>query len=252
MVSYIVDENGDKTHAVIPINEWVRIKSMSVEDELLGYVKNMSDSVKGKFLPSIIFDMSMLFSNLDVETNIEEIMNSHYKYFELVSSKDIGLLYLMRTADLNMFMLLDFQEENIEKGLEEFDKLFSIKNLQGKKLTIEEFKKLQHIFLFISTPLEVLNKFNQSFQIGTTGFSKRVRKDAEIRRLFFYDFSTLYPALFPEKLGEYGGMKEIMENLAEAIYSQNVKESAITQMYKAIRDAKERIRKGKWRIYIGA
>ncbi len=253
MVSYIVDEYGNETHAVVPIDEWENIQSiLSPENISMGTIECTKKAMHGRAIPSVVFDINTIMNKIDTEKNINEIINIHYKYLELFDSKDIGLLYLIRTVGFNMYMLLDVPlNNNTNELLDQFYELFQIKNLHNEKLKYEEFKSLQKIFLLTATPKELVNTFKKYFQLGVSGFSKRIRKDAEIKRLFFYDFSVLYPLVFPDKITELGELKEKTEDLAEIIYSKNTKSSAIAQMYKAIRDSKERIEQEGWKIYIG-
>lgn len=253
MISFLVDENGNKTHAVIPIDEYMKMKAFTADEKLIGFFGNMTQAVMGKALPSTMYDLTMILSDHDFESSIEDMIKSHYKYLETLSSKDFGLLYLMRSSDFNMFMMVDasIDTDASNRVLDFFENDLKILPKRKEHLTFDDFEQLQQIFALSLTPQEVVQKFNQYFKIGVDNYSRKIRRDAELKRLFFYDFSNLFPVLYPSEVGQIGDIKATLENLALELYPNNSKESAITQMNKAIRDAKDRIFRDGWKEYVG-
>ena len=251
MVSYIVDESGNKTHAVVPIDEWHKIDLQKVDG--LPYQKSdIEDIVSGSVVRSVLFDITMIMSHSEKDKKLAYVVNTHYKYLDEFDSKDIGLLYLFRETRFNMIMAGEISRSNeADEIIEKFCEMYTIKTLYNKNLTIEDFQKVQKIFLNTVSPKDAIKKFKLYFKIGVDGFSKRLRKDAEIKRLFFYDLSNYFTLVFPNDIKEIGELKKMMENMAESIYEKNSKESAITQMNKAIREANQRIEKDKWKAYLG-
>jgi len=127
---------------------------------------------------------------------------------------------------------------------------YYITNLYNRQLEIEEVKTFVNLLIHTNNPINLIREFNNSFKIGVDGYQKRLRKDAEVKRLYLYDMERFLPILIDSAPTQLGDLKDHMAEIAIQIYPNNSKESAISQMNKAIRDAYERVN-SRWKEYVG-
>jgi len=245
MVSYIVDEAGKKTHAVIPINDW-----NSIVDELndknakaiIDGTLNLNNGTNKTVIPSIISSVSIL-TMLDSPTFLKGLEELFW-FVKSASPSEIGFMYLLRTDEFAEYIYSEFNEENIKKLHVDFH----ITDLQGIPLSLEKSKKLQSIVIDNTSLDAVLKEFRVSYMIGAKNNQKRVRRDAEIKRFFIFDALDYLPKVFPDLVMDIDAYKY---ELSIHLYPDNTKESAMAQLNKAHREAKDRIYSNQWIEYLG-
>jgi hypothetical protein len=245
MVSYIVDKYNKKTHAVVQIDEWNDI----INDVNSKAVKSIIDGTQGltqgtnkTTIPALVHSMSAL-SMMESPTFLKALKEIFW-YVSSASPSEIGLLYLLRTDEFAEFINSDFNEENIKR----FQLDFHITDLQGLPLSLKKAKSLKYIILNSGVPDAIIKEFRISFLIGAKNNHKRVRRDADIKRLFIFDALEYLPKIFPELIMDIDIYKN---DLSKSLYPDNTKDSAMAQLNKAHREAKDRVYSNKWLEYIG-
>ena len=245
MVSFIVDENNKKTHAVIPIKEWNEIVDgihdkgvKAIIDGTIGMINGDNKTI----IPALISSLHIL--NMFESPTFLNALKEMYWYVSSASPSEIGLMYLLRTDEFATYIHSQLDEENIKRIHEDF----YITDLQGTLLSLKKAKRLQSMILNNTAMDGILKEFRISFIIGVKNNQKRVRRGADIKRFFIFDALEYFPKAFPDLVLDIDVYKN---DLATHLYPDNTKESAMAQLNKAYREAKDRIYSHKWVEYLG-
>jgi len=245
MISYIVDEHNKKTHVVISIDEWNDIINnmsskavKSIVDGTLGVVEGTNKII----IPALMHAMSAL-SVLESPTFLQALKEIYW-YISSASPSEIGFMYLMRTDEFAEYINSDLNNENIKRLKSDFH----ITDLQGMPLTLKKANTLKSSILGNAVPDAILKEFRASCLIGKKNNQKRVRRDADIKRLFIFDALEYFPKVYTDLFVDIDKYKN---DLSKYLYPDNTKDSAMAQLNKAHREAKDRIYSNQWLEYIG-
>lgn len=237
MVSYIVDEYANKTHVVIPIDEWLKI---SHQQKINGTMSNSYDTIQSSYPITHLRKIMHLISGME-KTPVEEWKKQYaefFYYFDTLKSKDIGFLYLIRNNDFR-YLLRTYSEENAQK----LKDTYYICSKENQVLTEKDIDILFHK-LFQLDEYDFLIFFNENYK-HVFNFKKKIRLKAEVKRLFIYDVMETFPAYMSNY---YKITKdEAQTKLMKYMYENN--SGAKTQVQRALRDADERINHGQWLSY---
>ena len=241
MVSYIVDESGNKTHAVVPIREWEKIK----EDIYFNEDKN--SSYPEEHISKII--------NFLKDNNNQSIQSwkahyeEYYNYYNKLDFVDFMVLYLYRSG----FFGVTFSDEiyeNIDMNKSDlFLTHIEVSNINyvTKNDDAIDWKVYKDIRdnIAVTTEQEFLMYFHSKVKFTSESIEyfkqryKRVHKNAERDRLFVYDIYILFGSGFvntPKKLIFKDIEKSQAQYIAKHLYKDN-----ISQVYRAGKEAQERI-----------
>lgn len=240
-VSYITN-HGELTHAVVPIELWESIVD-GVHDSNMAEIETKTLNLSKK-TTTPGFSSIALIMQLDSPEFLESLKH-HFWYLSTASAHDIALLYLIRTHEFLEYM--DADEVFTEEDLEYLYSEFCIVDLQGQKLKQDKANKLRKLLLNNFDPHDMLNEFKKSYRFKASSHTKRIRRDAEMKRIFIFDILEVVPQIMPDAISDIDGLKETM---ASAIYPNNTPESAMAQLNKAHREARDRILNSKWKEYL--
>jgi len=244
MINYIVDEHGNKTHAIVPIDTWNNIKNGVDENSVKAIIDGAMDLSVGT-IPVLMHSMGA-FSFMDSPT-FSSVLKDMFWYINSASPSEIGLMYLLRTAEFSEYIMnSDLDEKNIERLSSEF----YISDLQGYPLSLEKAQNLRSVIMGSINPESLLKEFRKHFIIGSKNNKKRIRRDAEMKRLFIFDALDFFPRVMPELMIDES-IEGFKDDLSTILYPENTRESAIAQLNKAYREAKDRIYANEWVEYIG-
>ncbi len=241
MISYLVDEYGKRTHAVIPIDEWEAIQKLNPENQL---AIDLDDIVP--FMGETI----VLLSSLNSADTFQNDLQNRFAYFQSLSANDIALLYLIRSPQFEQ----QVKHHSYSQGIAEllFND-FKITGVNGEKLSKDAFQDLKKIYMDSFSNMEFLQKFMQKFSFGKVDNKKRIRRDAELKRIVTYDLSLYISRLMksnPTKLTQGDDFKTFLERLVSVMYPNSTPKSAMAQMNKALDEAKKRIHHRGWQEYL--
>lgn len=239
MVSYLTDEYGNKTHAVVPIEEWLKI----CDQKNKGLVISNYDQVQSSY-PIIhlrkILPLVMGMDNTPVD-KWKEQYNDYFGYMNNLKAKDIALLYLIRSSDFRAFIRKS-DKQMIPGGL---NAIYFIYSKDKKPLTSEEVKKLNDN-LYSMDEQSFIRFFHENYRFRDP-IKKKIRISAEIDRLFIYDVMETYP-LYMDAYYKIN-KDEALSKLMKYVYSDS--SAAKTQVQRALREADERINEiDKWEKYL--
>lgn len=268
-LSYIVDAVGNKTHVVIPYEDWIELRKLQ-RDNQPDIIKASDTFFASLHMSTVAMDKNHNFIQTTATIEIEQ----QYDCIKMFNNKDIALLYLMRNKQFTLLCYNAYKKELNEQENIDFSDFsntlyekYMITDEGGKPLSNEDASYFLGVLKNETDLLNLVANINCTFQFGEEGFKKRIRHDAEIKRLFFYDKQekilsyqrsskdTGYPSYLVKRVAQNANiklnipLKEQMEQLAIEVYQNNSEQSAITQMQKAIRDAEERVA-GKWKDYV--
>lgn len=247
-VSYIVDELGKKTHAIVPIDEWRKINSS--KKNKAEESSPMEDAIVAMYsgiIPAVLEGLGAMAS-LEND-NFIDVLHNAYQYVETASPSDIALLYLIRNKEFNNVIL--YEDVSGDALVDYIYKEFHITDLNGHKLSLKQIDEMREVLLSNFKTKPLLKEFNQHYKLGDGKFKKRIRRDAEIKRLFIFDVFSYLAKISPELVEDKGGVGEIITSIAKAIYPDSEEKNAMTQAGKALREVKERTLGDAWKQYIG-
>ncbi|WP_421715815.1 hypothetical protein [Arcobacter arenosus] len=250
-LNYIVDDNGNKTHVIVKIDDWNMLKENSNDNN----IKNIGQLSTEKRIV-LVMDSSNLFLQMyrgfDLE-DWQQHFKSVFKFMNYLEAKDFGLLYLLRSDKFQYIM----KKDNLLEVSQEVYENYRIRTLDDKLLDDKSVKKLKKILLENDTSENLIKEFNSSYKIGDK-VSIKFRKDAEIKRLFVYDslriipkfFKTIVAMINPEEEKE---IEKVFSDTAHAEqllshYLYNSKN--LTQVQRALKEADERINGDLWEKYL--
>jgi len=241
MISYIVDENGNKTHAIVPIKQWTEI-----EAEML------LNQDKGSSYPEehISNTIHFLKENRNIDVTLwKKKYELYFNYYNKLDLVDFMVLYLYRSG----FFGIVFDDEAYEKVDMNTSNLFlehlSLSNIkyvtkEDKSLTWQIYKEVrdkidstteQEFLLYFHSRLKFTNSSVDYFKEQY----KRVHRNAERDRLFVYDLYILFGnkhVHVPKKYLFNELEKTPAQYIAKYLYKEN-----ISQVYRAGKEAAERV-----------
>jgi len=233
MISYIIDENGIKTHAVVPMESWLCITMLAEED-----IKKNKDKISFPIVIQNDYPMKHLQKlvplveamDYDSVDKWKKEYKTFFRYMEGLKFKDVSLLYFIRSEDFRRS--LSHYEDDGQRDT--FSFYYSIVSRNSGNLTLKEAKEL-HDALYTLDDEEFLNFFNKNYKHNVE--EKKIRIEAEINRLFVYDVMEM----FPKHMDIYYdiGIKEAQSKLMKYLYSD--KKGAKTQVQRALREASDRM-----------
>ena len=100
MINYLTDEYGNKTHVVIPIDEWLKIRDQENKGLVISNYDQIQSSYPIVHLRKIMYLVSGM-ENMPIDEWNKQY-NDYFQYFGTLKSKDIGLLYLIRNDDFKI------------------------------------------------------------------------------------------------------------------------------------------------------
>jgi len=233
MVSYIIDENGNKTHVVVPMEKWLYYSNLAEED--IDKYKNTEVFpiiIKDDYPMKHLEKMVPLVEAMDYDSvdKWKKEYKSFFRYMEGLKHKDIDMLYLIRSDEFRNMLS---KYEDAEKR-NTFSFYYSIVSRNSGNLTLKEAKELNDS-LYRLNDEEFLNFFNKNYKHTTE--DKKIRIEAEINRLFIYDLMEIYPKYMEL---EYDiTKKEAQAKLMKFLYEG--RKGAKTQVQRALKEANIRI-----------
>jgi hypothetical protein len=227
MISYIVDKDGNKTHVIIPMEEWKENHSAMSKDRIkekfvleAPVIEDLCPNKHLENLLPLIEGMELL----DVEDWQKEYKD-FFKYMEGLKYKDIYLLYLIRNKEF----IYNLTHCDNEDSLDLFQVYYGIKKLSGGDLTLHDCKELRKA-LYTLDDNDFLKYFNSKYKLNNIK-DKKIRIDAEINRLFIYDLVERFPECMTP---EYEiTPKEAQTKLMKFLYNNS--SGAKTQVQRALR-----------------
>ncbi|WP_152183158.1 hypothetical protein [Sulfurimonas indica] len=237
MINYIVDEYGNKTHAIVPIDEWLKIMHEQKISGLSVHNYDLSQSSYHIVHLRKILHLLTAMEKIPVE-EWQEQFKKYFSYYHYLKSADIGLLYLLRNKDF-IHLLSNYSDENAQ----ELYSTYFISSKKKKPLSEIEFKTL-HDKIFILDEAPFLLYFHDNYKY-VFEVQKKIRYNAEAKRLFVYDIMEVFPIYMTSY---YNITKEDAQNkLMQYLY--NNKNGAKTQLQRALREADDRINHDGWKSY---
>ncbi len=238
MLSYIIDEKGNKTHVVIPIEEWKRIKEM----ESLSSIN--VDSFPEQHISNLI-DFLKKIDNLPVEA-WKKAYEEHYSYYEKLDVVDLMILYLFRSGELGTIFDDELDHDIPEEDTSVITGGFSARRVDivkkdGSALDWKTYSLLREK-IGISSEQEFLVHFHSHVKFADKYISlfkekySRLHRNAERDRLFVYDLNYLYADNIVVKAQEFYPKSSTAKYIAEHLYNSN-----LSQVYRATKEATERI-----------
>ncbi|TKI70897.1 hypothetical protein FCU45_00460 [Sulfurimonas crateris] len=245
MVSFLMDENGKKTHAVIPIEEWEKIELYIQQDEQSEISLYPSFHIKNV--------LSFIKEHNDLSlSEWQTVYENFYSYYKKLDIKDVMALQLFRAGILG--------RAYIENNIVVYEELFKPRPIKfliekdGSPIKEKSLKILREAVANCSEYnfLDIFNKtvsFDPDLISDYRSEYKRLRRDAERDRMFIYDLDVLYSIqmfnsdkefqqIFTNdeniSIGEFRGL--INKYIAEHLYNGNV-----SQVYRAAKEGAERV-----------
>lgn len=257
-IGYITDKNGDRTHAVIPIQEWDRIREMAYSSQHRRF-----EAYPVQHLKNVL---EFIIKTRDLNVNDwRQKYEEFYSYYNELSVEDIMVLYIFRSGgfsiESNDFIMQFFNEDN-EQDEAEFEAMvwdasgsMGIRTVNGQEVTPTPFLLIGSSIANTSEE-EFIKKFytQLSIDFGTIDYfkhvHKRIRKEAERDRLFIYDLTVLfaddkcgladeYAFLFTDesKPSSKDIKAAVVKYIASRLYNDNP-----SQVYRAAKEAVERVK----------
>lgn len=247
-VNYIIDGNANKTHVVIPMDLWGKIKhhvDLEEDGQIVSWPKkhmyNLMNFVKET-------------NDLPVD-KWKQAYEKFYNYYETLKLEDILALYLFRSniwsepqkEDLSATVTYwkTFHTYEVSSLLEKTGKVITVKTLrkirnQISELDEQDFIKLYNKELYLHE--DFITEYKSKYQ--------RLRRSTERDRLFIYDLGEAFALSNGELNKEYrdlftqdddlipGDLKgKVYEYIANRLYNGN-----ISQVYRAAKEASDRMK----------
>lgn len=244
MINYIIDENGNKTHVVVPIDKWNELSiDMDINQKETTKLLNETIGTKGNGIPVLYHAISLL--SLIESPTFSSALKEILWYINNASASEIGFMYLLRTPEFIEFINKNSFDNN---SIQQLTKDFYITDLQGEPLSTEKLEIFYSIIINSATPDQMLKHLKTICIIGIKNNKKRIRRDADMKRLFIFDVVENFTTVMPELIKDMDSFKR---SLALALYPENTEDSAMAQFNKAHREAKDRIYSSGWIEYLG-
>jgi len=253
-INYMIDEDGKKTHAVVPLHIWNKIK-LDAYASMKSWNGSYPCTQVRKVLEFIKENQDL--SSEQWQTAYEEF----YAYYEKLDIEDILALYLFRSSLLACSFEDDIDEFAGEKP--EGDSLyedhfvlsrFNILTKDGGKLPRATYNLVRERISWL-TDEEFLSMFKKYLSFDKESIKeyreqhKRIRKSAERDRMFIYDVHHLFGGNICDELNNEFDMlfgngdrnqkdiiKEINIFLAKQLYNGN-----LSQVYRTAGEASQRV-----------
>lgn len=253
MIKYLIDDDGNTTHAVVPIDEWDNIidelNDFRNEEKDKDYIKPEVTSSLGQM--AMLHQIYSKYPNFDA---MRDILDDEYKYFSSFSSNDIGLLYLVRSPEFCNFLNMHNKVE-----LDEISKKYSdffIYKKDGSQITADDVRDFLHTMMAATQFDHLIRWFNARFQFGEKISKNKIRRDADFRRLFIYDCMVLFSKAYDKKirnpLSEAPGTEGLIAGNNMKIFLSQLlfKTESTLQVHRLLKEAKERIEQFGWKKYV--
>lgn len=240
MISYIVDEDGIKTHAVVPIREWQKIKEenfLSTVDIISYPDKHVEDTIE--FLKTL--------ENLSVD-EWKKSYEEHYSYYNKLDIVDFMVLYLFRSGKFGTIFGEEIEQNIDAKDTILFDDDMFMSTIRvikkdGSPLDWGMYSSIRKK-IGVSSEQEFLSYFHSKMKFDNDSIEyfknryKRLHRNAEKDRLFVYDLHVLFSDNWVKISYEdtFKKPEEIAKYLAKYLYNEN-----ISQVYRASKEAQDRI-----------
>lgn len=186
MVNYIVDEDGIKTHAVIPIDEWEKMQ-INIPEKSTSFFNSQLATVT-----AFIKDNNHLNIN-----EWKEAYEKHFSYYKKLEFEDFLALHLLRTSYITDARVQDnivlvpegfgFSMRPVKWLLEKDGTVIkekSLKLLKDAKKSGSEKNFLEVFHQVVYFDPDLIADYRSDYQ--------RLRRDAERDRLFIYDLDSRY------------------------------------------------------------
>jgi hypothetical protein len=228
--SYIVDKDGNNTHAVVPIEAWLVINDL-VEACSESIPKNIEIPiiVDTNYRRSQLLKLLPLVESMDYDS-VEDWQKKYqefFKYMDGLKYTEVEMLYRIRD---NFFIeFLDKYKD--EEARNSFSHYYSIVSRDGT-FSLEEAKELRRSVVLSD---EEFIKFFKKKYIHDVE-DKKIRIEAERNRLFIFDLMELYPEQM--ELDYDITRKEAQSKLMKFIF--NGSKGAKTQVQRALKQASVR------------
>lgn len=241
MISYLVDEDGNRSHAVVPIHEW---KNMQRKD----YLSTLDFMTFPEKHVINILNFLETLENYSID-DWKKSYDSYFDYYNKLDMIDFMVLYLFRSGTLGTLF-----DEETEKNMGENDTSLFDDTDRMHMTRIQLLKKDGSMFdwgaytsvrkkIGISSEQEFLTYFHETLKFTDTSIEyfktkyKRLHRNSEKDRLFIYDLNVLYADSFvkPEK-DFFIEPQSVAKYLAKHLYNGN-----ISQVYRATKEANERV-----------
>lgn len=223
MISYIIDENGKKTHVIIPIEMWDNNK-----EEIKGNTQIEMPVIEDMCPNKHLYNLIPLLEGMELDS-IEEWQKKYHKFFKYMQGlkyKDIYLFYLIRSEEF----LYNLRHCENEDALDLFKVYYRISKISGDDINIADIKDLNSAVYSLSDN-EFLKYFNAKYKVDIE--DKKIRIDAEINRLFIFDVIERFPKCMEV---EYDiTPKEAQKKLMKFLYKNST--GAKTQVQRALKQA---------------
>jgi len=227
MISYIVDAEGNKTHVIIPIEEWKRQHDAEHKDKTKDNKNLEVPTIEDLCLYRHLENLTPLVEGMEL-LNVEDWQQEYkdfFKYMEGLKYKDIYLLYLIRNKEF-IYNLIHCDNED---SLDLFKVYYAITRLSGDDLSLHDCKELRQS-LYNLNDNDFLKYFNSKYKLKNVK-DKKIRIDAEINRLFIYDLVERFPECM--ELDYDITPKDAQKKLMKYLYNNN--KGAKTQVQRALR-----------------
>jgi len=242
MISYIIDENGNKTHAVVPINLWETLKTKE-------YIASMTEKEYPEYhLLSIIDFLENINSN--PVDSWKKYYEEYFEYYNKLAVDDFIVLYLFRST--KFLTVFDGEIEHADRMNE--DKLFQdYFSVHGMHITQKDGRRIDwNLYTMIREKIgtiseqEFLTLFHSKLKLTENSIEdfkrryKRLHRSAERDRLFVYDLSVLLMNNFSDIQKKKRVLDELKNDvsqyLAKHLYNGN-----LSQVYRAKKEAQDKI-----------
>ena len=251
MISYLVDADGNRTHAVVPIHEW---ENMEGKDSLsmLDFMTYPQQHV----MNTISFLKTLENSSVD---DWKKAYDNYFDYYNKLDMIDFMVLYLFRSGILGTQF-----DEDTENNMQADDtSLFDATSISRHQIEVVKkdgspfdwgaYKSIRRK-IGISSEQEFLIYFHETLKFKETSIENfkgrytRLHRNSEKDRLFIYDLNVLYGQHLVSIEGHYGKSLvtqlehsfiepfDIGKYLAKYLYNGNV-----SQVYRATKEAHERV-----------
>lgn len=187
-ISYITDNDGNKTHTVIPWTVWENMKEILIDSKIKYGTENdanMTEEYQPFYLIQHYSDINFLLGKLNQysNNNWKSLYENYFKYYDVLSQYDIQLLYFFRKG----ILLNPKNPKNLKEHLEFLFNNYGFTTLNDEKVDIENFEKL-HVNSYMLNEISFLQYFNLNFKVREYDYKNvRLKRKSERDRLFIFD-----------------------------------------------------------------
>ncbi|WP_372998984.1 hypothetical protein [Sulfurimonas sp.] len=242
MISYVVDEDGNKTYALVPINVWEKLKTDN-------YVTSMTEKDYPEYhlLNTINFLGSINRNSVD---SWKKFYEGYFEYYNKLDVVDFIILYLFRS---DKFLVVFDEEIEHADRMNEYDSFhehFTIHSMQitkkdGTRIDWKLYTTIREKIGTISEQ-EFLTLFHSKLKFTDESIEnfkhryKRVHRSAERDRLFVYDLSILLMNNLEDIQKKERVLDELQNDVSQYL-ANNLYNGNLSQVYRAKKEAQEKI-----------